>query len=131
MFSREKLVEDERYAEVGKLLAEPDETALSRAQELLDGVKKRKRDAEWHYMQAAVCYCKRHYLDCRKQLSKAIERDRKNEKYKNDYAELTAMKITETKPAKKQMSDENASVCVEVCTCLCCEGICGGLCDGF
>ncbi len=131
MFSREELVGDERYAEIGELLAEPDEAALSRAQEMLDGIKKRKRDAEWHYMQAAVCYHRHHYLDCKKQLLKAIEQDPQNKKYQSDYAELSAMKITEAEPQKKQMSDENASACMECCALLCMDGICSWFCDGF
>ena len=126
MFSKENLAEDERYAVVCELLERAGAVELADAQDILDGVKKRERDAEWHYMQAAVCYFKRWYLDCRKQLQKAIKLAPEREKYTTELGELTAM----AKQAKENgeniyghWSEGIAAGCAEIC----CDGICGGL----
>lgn len=121
MFEKEE--RDERFSEVWECLNGdyPSQEDLERAQGILDKVK--DRDAEWHYVQAAVEYYKRFYLDCRKELKKAIKLDPENGKYRAALEELTAMANEAQKagtPLPEGKWDGFAETCLEGCCTSCC-----------
>ena len=114
---------DERFSEVWDCLNGdyPSTEEIERAQSLLDRIK--ERDAEWHYVQAAVDYYKRFYLECRKHLKKAIKLDPENGKYRAALEELTAMAdeaAKNGKPLPAAKWDDCASTCLEGCCTSCC-----------
>ncbi len=113
----------ERFVEVWALLNGdyPDEKALDEAQKLLDGVK--EKDAEWHYVQAAVDFYKRFYYDCRKRLKKAIRLDPENGKYRAALAELEET-VKSAKEAGKPLPEGKWDGCAEGCCEACCESLC-------
>ena len=121
MFMQEE--RDERYRAVWECLNGdyPGAEELERAQGMLDKIK--ERDAEWHYVQAAVDYYRRFYLDCRKHLKKAIKLDPENAKYRASLEELTAMADEAKKAGKPYQEGAWDGVCET-----CCEGCCDGLC---
>lgn len=122
MFSQENLGDHEKYAAVReKLAGDPADEALTAAQELLDAEK--ERDAEWHYMQAAVHYYRRRYLDCRKRLETAIKLDPLNPRYRADYDGLLAM----ARAAKAEEQEKRVKA-TDGCAEGCCEGCCQALC---
>lgn len=120
MFTQEE--QDERFSEVWGLLngEYPSAEELDQAQNLLN---KMKVDAEWHYVQAAVDYYKRFYLDCRKHLKKAIKLEPGNGKYRAALEELTAMAdeaAKNGKPLPDAKWDDCAATCLEGCCTSCC-----------
>lgn len=122
MFSQENLGDDEKYAAVReKLAGDPSDGELTAAQELLDA--EQERDAEWHHLQAAVHYFRRRYLDCRKQLEKAIKLDPLNPRYRADYDGLIAMSRA-AKAEEQEKRQKATDGCAEGCCMGCCESLC-------
>lgn len=121
MFSQDE--QEARFSEVWECLNGdyPGEEELERAQKILDGMK--ERDAEWHYVQAAVDYYKRFYLECKKHLKKAIKLDPENGKYRAALEELIAM-ANEAQKAGKPYEEGKWDGVAETC----CEGCCTSLC---
>lgn len=97
---------------------------LIKAQSLLDEMT--ERDGEWHYLQAAVFYKKRWYLEARKALKAALKADKKNEKYKKAYAELTE-KIDEQAKINQATLDQEIKEKGKMNICeICCSGLSDG-----
>ena len=121
MFTQEE--SDERFLAVWECLNGdyPGTDALERAQSILDKMK--DRDAEWHYVQAAVDYYKTFYLDCRKQLKKAIKLEPENGKYRAALDELTAM-ADEAQKAGKPLPDAKWDDCAATFLEGCCASCC-------
>ena len=121
MFAKNE--DDARYLSVWECLNGdyPGEAELEQAQKILDGMK--ERDAEWHYVQAAVNYYNRFYLDCRKELKKAIKLDPDNGKYRASLEELTAM-ADEVAKNGKPLPDAKWDGVAETCLEGCCTSFC-------
>lgn len=118
MFSKEELGEDERFAEIAAAFegGEPSGLQLSRAQDVLDAIK--KRDAEWHYVQGAVYYYKRWYLDCKKQLKKAVKLAPEKVKYRaalNNLADIANYMKENKLSSTGKFSDGCAESCCRGC----------------
>ena len=122
LWNEEVAEQDERFRGVWEILGgELNANRLKKAQKLLDVIK--DKDAEWHYVQAAVFFHKSWYLDCKKHLKKAVRLGPENPKYSAALNELTEM-ANEAKrngtplPGTGKWSDG------------CAEGWCEVLCNG-
>ena len=115
--------EGERFAEVWAILNGdyPDEAQLNEAHKMLGEMK--EKDAEWHYVQAAVDYYKRFYGECRKHLKKAIKLDPENGTYRAALQELEEM-AKSAQAAGKPLPDGKWDDFGEDCCMGCCTSLC-------
>lgn len=114
--------DDIRFREVWLLLDKASASDLDRAQSIIDECK--ERDGEWRYVQAAVFYYRSWFLECKRQLKKAMKLDPENEIYRSAYNDLIAMAAAAKLegnglPEEKHWYDG----CGETC-CYCCSELC-------
>ncbi len=117
---------------------------INEAQARLDGFN--ERNAEWHYLQAAVYFKKKWMNDSKKQLEIAMEMDPDNQKYraeygklneKNEYEKQKAHEQTQNPYANKPLEDDDmqmggsmCSNCVSCCYTYLCVDCLFSLCCG-
>ena len=96
---------------------------VNEAQARLDGFN--ERNAEWHYLQAAVYFNKKWMNDSKKQLEIAMEMDPDNQKYraeygrlneKNEYEKQKAHEQTQNPYANKPLEDEDMQMGGSMCS---------------
>ena len=128
---KEKQADGEKVTtleEVARLLKEGD---VSGAQSILDDCN--DRNAEWHYLQAVICYKKNWTNDSKKQLEIAMQMDPANQKYRSAYKKLNEKDAYEKQcagasqnPYQNQPSGNDNQMgggcndCVSCCYTICC-----------
>lgn len=100
----EELIEQERFVE---------------AQELLNGVKKKERNARWHFLQGKIYLNRKWYLEARKQFRLAVlNADPENEaEYKALLDDLE--EFSKTPEYKEYKNKRFAEDCVDCCAAGC------------
>jgi len=104
---------------------------VSEAEELLDGVPRERRDAEWHFLKGSV-YQYRGWLDeAYESYATACNNDPANNEYKNAFSQLQWQRQTArargggySSPIPELNSCNNA--CAALCCLNCCMSCCGG-----
>ena len=106
--------DDIRFREVWILLRQTDGVDLDRAQRMLDEC--RERDGEWRYVQAAVFYYRSWFLECKRQLKKAMKLDPENDLIAMaDAAKLEGNGLPEEKHWYNGCGEACCDCCSELC----------------
>ena len=96
------------FEEIAEMLKRGD---IAQAQARLDNFN--ERNAEWHYMQAAVSYKKNWLNDSKKQLEIAMEMDPDNQKYRTQYGKINEKNEYEKQKAHEQTQNPYANRPIE------------------
>lgn len=115
--------EYERFRPIWEILNSetPSDSDLDEARKALGEMK--EKDAEWHYVSAAVCFRTRWYLECKRHLKKAMKLSPQTGKYKEAYDGLTAM-ADEAAKGNSQLPSREFDGCAETCLEGCCASCC-------
>ena len=112
---------------------------FNHAQDLLDGMS--DRDAEWHYLESVIFYKKNWMNESKRQLEIAMDKDPRNEKYKNAYEKL----VNKMRNAEARFTSGNANNydapngyndnrqmggdgCLDICATTCCVNMLCNMC---
>lgn len=121
---------------------------IQEAQNKLDAFN--ERNAQWHYLQAAVFYKKQWMNECKKQLEIAMQLDPENAKYKTEYERINSKTSASQDNAQNaqggnyrfdaygntnsddadQMGGSGCNECLSWCTTCLCANMCINLCCG-
>ena len=98
---------------------------MTEAEELLDGVPKHLRDAEWHFLKGSVQYSRGWLDDALQNFTRACEMDPGNGEYRAAYNQLHWQRQTGRAPGYHTgpYGAQNCSIC-DICTAMYCASCC-------
>ncbi|MCL2033249.1 MAG: J domain-containing protein [Oscillospiraceae bacterium] len=103
---------------------------ITDAEELLDGVPRDRRDAEWHFLKGCV-YQTRGWLDeAYESYATACNNAPSNNEYKNAFAQLQWQRQTARTRGGGYSSSQDLNICNNACAALCCLNCCMSCCGG-
>lgn len=111
-----------QFADIRRLITSG---RITQAEELLDGVPRQSRDAEWHFLKGSVQYSRGWLDDAWQNFCRACEMDPANPEYRAAFGQLQRQRQTGRAPGVNQGYGygTGCSLC-DVCTAMYCASCC-------